>query len=218
MSLIASAKKAVRQILGKGLAKEGFLSFDDRTFLRHRGDLVDGVGIQFGRGAESFYLHYFVKMAADLVNDNPGSYRIGTRLQASEVGENDWVVVDGITVDEVFRRITATAEGRALPYFESVSGVRDYVVEVSCDVNYRARLTNFDLAIALATLGRTNKVIQICEETMQAVSQADALPEDNRKRVCAYATELRSAATQGKFINILDKWKNESLRKYKLTE
>jgi hypothetical protein len=218
LSSIASAKKAVREILGKSLRMEGFMSFGDRTFLRRRGDILDGVGVQFGRGAESFYLHYFIKLVADPVNDNPSAYRIGTRLQASEAGANDWVVEGEISVQEVFRRLTATAIEVAIPYFESVSSIRDYVVEVACDVNYRARLTNFDLAIAMAALGRINKVIQLCEETMQAVSQANSLPEEERKRIYTYAAELRSAATQGHLIKVLEQWKGVAIKKLGLAE
>lgn len=215
-TLTTTAKQACRDILGTALINEGFARFDDRTYLRRRGDVLDGVGVQFGRGAESFYLHYYTKLIADPVNDKVDAYRIGTRLQASEPGISDWVVSDGCDVDEVFRRISQTAIERALPYFDAVSTVRDYVIEVACDVNYRARLTNFDLAIALALLGRKNRVIQICEETLQVMGRAEALSEAERQRVAGHAVALRSAMTQGQSTVLLDEWSAAAIHKFGL--
>lgn len=211
MSSAGSAKKAVRSILGPVLALHGFERNDDRSFLRRRADLLDGIGIQFGRGAESFYLHVFVKPLADPIGRTVSGYRIGNRFQSSSVDGNDWTVSAENDVDSIFRSIASLAVSVALPYLDSIEGLRDYVVEAASDVNYRARLHNFDLAVALAGLGKVNKVVQICEETMKLMSTENPLEKDERERIYSLSAQLRAAATQGRIVALLDGWRDSEL-------
>lgn len=210
-SYTAMAKKAAKKILGQALSEIGFIGFGDRAFVRVRGDLIDCVGVQFGRAAECFYLHFSVKLAADPIDKDFSSYRIGKRVRESDVGRESWVVFSNKTIDDIFCDMAGVALVEGQKYFSSISDVRDYVVEVACDVNSSARLYEFDLAVALAHLNKKNKVIQICEQTMKVMSSAGVLPDDERQRIYSLAAKLRSAATQDQFEELLSAWRGSKL-------
>lgn len=203
----AAVNKAIRKAVEPLLLDHGFIKHSERRYIRERGELVDCVAIQLGRGNESFYLHHSISLASDMVLASDLAYRVGGRLQEGVDG-NSWIIGTGNQIDDVLQSICRTIKECSLAFFESVAGVRDFVIELASDVNHRSRLFHFDLAIALAILGRKNRVIQLCEETMFTARSTDALPEEERRRIYELAVLLREAVTKGAHQELLGRWRN----------
>lgn len=210
-------RKIAAKLLLPRIAGSNFIATKDGLGgFRVRGDFVDVIGLQIGGGAESVYLHYFMNLIADPFADTLNSYRVGKRLKRHPSTELLWHADSEDEMFSVMESVTSASVDCAIPFFDQVEELRDFVVEIVADP--QRRLYDFDLAIALAGLGYSNKVYWICESVLEKMASEGNLGDEDASRRAHCAKTLRSAAQSGRMKQVLADWRQKKLRELGLAE
>jgi hypothetical protein len=211
---MASAAQISRQLekrMAGVLGPHGFVRFEPRSLVRVRVPFLDVVSVQLGPAAESFQLHQHVHLLANRAELSLNAYRVGSRLLRDPISDVEWVVTDERPIGSVLDSIECTIGSCSLEFFGRVSDLRDYVLEVACDTNPAARLHQFDLALALAALGRRDRVLQLCEEMKHAVRTREGLTPSNVALWIDCADLLSGAVRNARVNELIDEWSRSRL-------
>jgi len=167
----ADVRKLLKRLLLPELTARGFTARKDGFgWFRVRNEFIDVISVQVGRGPDSLYLHYFVNLVANPVADSLHGYRVGHRLDRHPESGAIWVADSEEELSMIIASVWSAVEACALPFVDGITDLRDYVVEIVSDVNERP--FDFDLMVALAGLGKFNKVYWMCQGAL------DRLPRD----------------------------------------
>ena len=204
----ADVRKLLRRLLLPEVTARGFVARKDGFgWFRVRGEFVDVFSVQVGRSASSLYLHYFVNLVANSVADSLHGYRVGHRLDRHPGTGTIWVADSEEELDRIVVSIWDAVETYAIPFLDGIRDLRDYVIEIVCDVNERP--FEFDLMLALAGLGKTNKVYWMCQSTLEHLSNGAEGGELDALRDAT--VKLREAVQGGEIGELLRGWRRTKL-------
>lgn len=208
---MAEISSVLRKQLDALLGGHGFKRQKALAASRIRDVFVDSVAIQVGRGA--LYIHHHVNLLADPTKAGDFSgYRVGERLHRNPHTGSQWILPAEGSMGDVVSDIIKVVEEFSLSFFSEVSTIERFVVELVSDVNYRARLSELDLAIALAMLGKRNKAIQICEENSVRLRERVSEGDVAASRIVQYCADLRSAYANGNVDELIADWAGANMR------
>ena len=138
--------------------------------------------------------------------DGLDRYAVGARIDRDPLTEKSWYFDDEAERLACFDSLLATIRSIGFSFFDSVSGPRDYLVEVVSDVNSRARPFRLDLIVALAEIGKHFKVFHLCGEFGNAIQSGSFDCRDGKDRILDFLRELRQAAETSRVDLLLDTW------------
>lgn len=203
----AEAIKVLRSRVLAPLQQHGFSLLSRRPAAhRLRDGIIDVVGVQIGQGLSGYYIHTFMNLASNPIANHLASYRVGYRVHRHPDTDVIWSPENESELSQVFESMADYVERHSLAYFGSVQTMKDYVIEIISDVN--DRVYDFDLAVALGWLGKSNKVYWLCEEVMKtARTVVESGDEDERRRIYELARTLRGVANDsGRMHALLTDW------------
>jgi len=175
--------------------------------------MVDSVGFQMSKwGGHDFYVHYYINLLSDPLMDID-TYRIGKRVDAPPDRDINWAGPDEATATIAIQSVTKVVEDSILPWFESVSTVRDFVVEYVAKPD--TQLDSLDLSIALLHIGFTNRPWWSCEAIKDAKRYSEP-PEAHERAQMEYAVQLQQAIDSFKYEELLALWRRQNVDKFKL--
>jgi hypothetical protein len=203
---------ALKEQLAPLLKAAGFVPRGSRQFVRLRGPLCDSVALQVSQwGDRSFYLHRYVGVLISPMF-TPDGYRVGHRIdrdpQEDAPQAVPWQAADATSAQAAVASLCRVMCDAVLPWFDSVPGLAEWIVEYIADPNNP--VDNLDLAAALAGLGRTDRPWWICE--------ALAAESNEHAEMRSAALAFQEVLTKGDVADYLQRVRRRNLHSFKLRD
>ena len=199
--------RAITAELKPILEADGFFRRHPKCFVRVRGDLVDVLSFQVSQyGSRLFYVHHFCNLLPDPNWESViAGYQVGNRLSAKNGDGTDWIGDSEENANVAMGSVVRAYEMTIRPWFETIPDVRNWIVEYIG--TGRSSVRAFDMAVALALIGKKNRSWWIL---------CDLIDNATGKKNKALLTQFQDAVSENRFDTLFEDWRKRAISKNKI--